>query len=344
MTVKKVNRRCKRCILPDTFPGVAFNEAGICRFCEQSPDEEQVLRDRQELKQKMEAVITRHKGRGDYDCIVAFSGGKDSSYTLKMLVEEYGLSCLAVTIDNGFISRQAQKNCKTMTKALGVDHLFYTPAPAFMNKMYRTSAEQAKVHTRSAIKRASCLCNSCISLINNYMVKLSLQNKASIIAGGYIGGQVPKDSAVLILNLASQQKHREIANQRYRQYFGPEAEKYYGLPANLMEEKKIITVINPMLTIAISEETIIERLAPLGWRQTKDTGKNSSNCRLNDLGIAVHYRQHGFNPYVFELALQVREGTMDRAKALAKAEAIPDAEEVAWQAEKIGLDMDQVKQ
>lgn len=343
MIPKTIKKRCQRCILPDTFPGISFNEETICNFCQQSPSEEQVVKARQELQQQMADIIEQHKGRGEYDCIVAFSGGKDSSYTLKMLVEEYKLNCLAVTIDNGFISKQAYKNCKTITQSLGTDHIFYTPATSFMNKMYRKSAEEAGVHTRSAIKRASCLCNSCINLINNYMIKLSLQNRIPLIAGGYIGGQVPKDSAVMMVNLEAQTKHRAVANKRYEKYFGKEANKYYGLPTELLAEQQFVTIINPMLTVAISEEGIIENIKPLGWAKTKDTGKNSSNCQLNDLGIAVHYKQYGFNPYVFELALQVREGVMDRTAALAKAEAIPTEKEVTWQAKRIGLNLDTLK-
>ena len=342
MNVTTIKQRCQRCILPDTFPGVSFNEKGICNFCQRSPSKEQVTIVRQALQQEMAQIIKQHKGSGMYDCIVAFSGGKDSSYTLKLLVEEYHLNCLAVTIDNGFISEQAYKNCKTITQSLGIDHIFYTPATSFMNKMYRKSAEAEGVHTRSAIKRASCMCNSCINLINNYMIKLSLQNGVGLIAGGYIGGQVPKDAAVMVVNLSAQAKHRTVANERYVKHFGKEANRYYGLPATLLQEQQSVTIINPMLTVAINEEEIIDCITPLGWKKTKDTGKNSSNCRLNDLGIAVHHKQYGFNPYVFELALQVREGVMDRVAALAKVETIPTEQEVAQQAKTIGLNLDTI--
>src|SRR6185369_177520 len=93
-----------------------------------------------------------------------------------------------------------------------------------------------------------------------------------------------------------------------------------------------VTVLNPMLALNVSEEVIIEELAPLGWTPTRDTGVNSSNCRLNDFGIAMHYNTHGFNPYVFEISEQVRHGLMTRDTALKKALSIPSLEEVRWQA------------
>ncbi len=29
-----VPKRCTRCILPETFPGIEFNDQGVCNYCE----------------------------------------------------------------------------------------------------------------------------------------------------------------------------------------------------------------------------------------------------------------------------------------------------------------------
>ena len=74
-----------------------------------------------------------------------------------------------------------------------------------------------------------------------------------------------------------------------------------------------------------------------------DTGRNSSNCRLNDLGILQHSKRFGFNPYVNELAELVRKGLMDREKALGKARAVPEAAEVADIMENLNLSENDLK-
>lgn len=337
---------CSKCVLSDTFPGITFNSENICNFCLDSGNEKIEIERRQSLKKGLDTVISKYRGKSDYDCVVAFSGGKDSSYTLKFLAEEYKLKCLAVTIDNGFVSEQAVINCKVVTEQLGVDHIFYTPSFRFMKGMYSESVKTKGIHSNAAIKRASNICNSCISLINNYVLKVALQNNIPIIAGGYISGQVPKDSAVMNIDLSFQSKSKEITTTKYTKYWGLDTSKYFGLPESLLLQYKFennISVINPMLAVILSEEEIIKEIQELGWKKTADTGQNSSNCLLNDLGIYVHLKQYGFHPYIFEISEQVRAGLMTRENALKKVESIPNKSDLTAQAKKIDINLDDVK-
>jgi len=345
MPIETQTKICTRCVLPETFPGTVFDSDGVCNYCCQSPTASQIEETVALLRTQMEESIAVNRGTGEYDCIVAYSGGKDSSYTLKWLVEHYGLKCLAVTIDNGFMSEQARVNSRLVTASLGVDYLMFAPAWSFLSRMYRESATSSDVHSKAAIKRASGICNSCIGLINVYMLKLALQHGCRLVAGGYIGGQVPKDTAILELDLDIYMRTRTSMMDRYEAAFGEETKHYFEIPEALLNSsgQKKITILNPMLTLRISEEEIIEQLAPLGWKPTLDTGGNSSNCRLNDFGIAMHAHSHGFNPYVFELSEQVRHGLMSREKALKKALNVPSLEEVRWQAERLELDIDAIK-
>jgi hypothetical protein len=332
-------RICARCVLPETFPGIDFDADGVCNACREAPPPGELLAQRGRLRARIDAEIDRVKGRYAHDCIVAFSGGKDSSYTLKFLAEERGLRCLAITIDNGFISPQARRNCQAVTEALGVESLMYTPATRFMSSMYLKSATTPGVHSRAAATRASAICNSCINLINTYMLKTALQMDVPIVAGGYIGGQVPKDAAVLEISPTVYQRTRLVTNARYADHFGEAAHHYFGIDEGLIRRSAIqrLVLLNPMLALAVSEEQIVAAIEPLGWQRARDTGRNSSNCRLNDLGILVHHREHGFNPYVAEIAEQVRMGLMSREAGLRNAEAIPDPAAVAEQAARIGL-------
>ncbi|MEE8171272.1 MAG: 7-cyano-7-deazaguanine synthase [Phycisphaerae bacterium] len=333
---------CTRCVLPETFPGIRFDADGVCSMCRDAGSAESVDERREALRLRMEAAITERRGRGPYDCVVAFSGGKDSTYTLALLVNEYELNCLAVTVDNGFISRQAVKNCRTVTDRLGVDFMLFKPAPEFMNRMYRASATEAGIHAPAAIRRASSVCNSCIQLINTYMVKVALQNDVPIIAGGYIGGQVPGDAALIDLDPIAQARMGEQSLIRYTTHFGADAAKHMAVHEPLLQRTagQTIAVINPLLTRAVTEAELLDSIGKIGWEPAKDTGRNSSNCMLNDLGIAIHHKRHGFHPYALEISEQVRSGLMSRDEALAKVADLPESADVAWQARKIGLPAD----
>jgi len=68
-------------------------------------------------------LTEQYKNKIEYDCVVPFSGGKDSTFTLWYIVSELGLKPLVVSFDHGFYRpRNLENNERTMRK-LGVDYL-----------------------------------------------------------------------------------------------------------------------------------------------------------------------------------------------------------------------------
>ncbi|MGF1528568.1 MAG: hypothetical protein ACFCBW_17495 [Candidatus Competibacterales bacterium] len=332
-------RSCIRCLLPDTMPGLHIDDNQLCDFCREAPDVEALRAERIALRREMERVIDERRGATPYEVVVAYSGGKDSSYTLKLLVEHYRLRCIAITIDNGFLGDGTLDNCRAVCGALGVDHMLFTPSRQFTSAMYRKSAEDDRLHSKAAIKRASAICSSCIAMINTHMLQQALQLGAPVVAGGYIGGQVPRDGAVMMIRAGAQgQRARSAMVERFASHLGEGVRAYFELPQG--RENREIAVINPMLGITVTEEQIVAALTPMGWRRPRDTGVTSTNCRLNDLGVFLHTRRHGFHPYALEIAEQVRAGTMSRQEAQAKLQALPRREQVIPLAKGIGLSED----
>ena len=338
MLANKV-KRCIKCTIPDTFPGISFSDDGLCVYCQELDRGEPLETERSNLLRSMEDEIEKKRGKGEYDCIVAFSGGKDSTYTLMHMVNHYKLNCLAVTIDNDFVSKQAINNCYTVTNNLGVDFLLFKPASNFMMNMYKNSIRNEGLQTPASTKRISSVCHSCINLINNYMIKLSILHEAPLIAGGYIGGQIPKNASTINMNLIQKEQIKKPFFEKYKQAFGESSEKFFFIKESILTKlpTSTITIINPMLTLNIGEEDIIKTIEKIGWTKPKDTGKNSSNCLLNDLGIAIHYKKHKFHAYEFEVAEQVRLGLMSREDGLKKVTEIPEYEDLKEQINKVGL-------
>ena len=332
-------KRCVSCTMSMTFPGISFNDVGLCGFCQEFPGIQELKDEQSRLKELMEVEIENSKGKGDYDCIVAYSGGKDSTFTLMHLVQHYGLNCLAVTIDNDFMAPQTVKNCYKVTEKLGVDFVLFKPSPNFMMNMYRESVKTGGVQTRAAVKRVSSICNSCINLINNYMIKLALMHNSPLVAGGYIGGQLPKNASMINLNLIQRESLKKPMFDQYKKLFGATSTKFFFLREELISGygKNSITIINPMLTLPVGESEIISRITELGWVKPLDTGANSSNCLVNDLGIAIHYKKHNFHAYEYEIAEQVRYGLMPREVGLKKVTEIPEFSQLSTQMNKVGL-------
>jgi len=109
-------KRCKRCVMPETVPGITFNKDGICNFCLSYVKEKHL--DKEELERIISSV---RKEDNKYDCIVPLSGGRDSSFVLYMAKALYNLKVLAVNYDNEFQTDSALINMKKACKILGVD-------------------------------------------------------------------------------------------------------------------------------------------------------------------------------------------------------------------------------
>jgi glucosamine--fructose-6-phosphate aminotransferase (isomerizing) len=66
--------------------------------------------------------IDRFRGRGEqYDCMVAISGGRDSTFAAHYAVKVLGCKVLLCTVDNGFVPKQTTKNVESARDALGAD-------------------------------------------------------------------------------------------------------------------------------------------------------------------------------------------------------------------------------
>ena len=71
---------CKRCVLPESKPDIWINEDGICNICLEYDKETQSLD--KSLETDFIKLLNMYKSKGEYDCLVMCSGGKDSTSAL----------------------------------------------------------------------------------------------------------------------------------------------------------------------------------------------------------------------------------------------------------------------
>ena len=90
---------CKKCLQPDTRPGIMFNEEGICYACLYEEEKKNIDWKQRELRLMSIANRARDekKRRGNlHDCVIGVSGGKDSTYQAVYAKEKLGLNRLLV--------------------------------------------------------------------------------------------------------------------------------------------------------------------------------------------------------------------------------------------------------
>lgn len=130
-------KRCSRCILSEDYPNIEFDDKGVCNYCRKW-DVRWKDFDYEKSEAKLVEVLERAKSKKrKYDCLVPFSGGRDSSYVLYVIKEKYKLTPLAVTFNNTFISDYAYKNITNLVKRLNVDHVFLSYKPDRLKQYYR---------------------------------------------------------------------------------------------------------------------------------------------------------------------------------------------------------------
>jgi tRNA(Ile)-lysidine synthase TilS/MesJ len=117
-------KRCTKCVLPETHETIVFDEAGVCNICRQHEYKQGTI-DWKAKKKEFDVLVSEYRGKHDYDCIVPFSGGKDSTWTLYYLMKEYNLKPWFVLITD-FLGSTFETTRQSLRK-LGVDMHVFTP-------------------------------------------------------------------------------------------------------------------------------------------------------------------------------------------------------------------------
>ena len=164
--------KCHRCGLPETYETIEFDDFGVCNICLQF-DFRQSDIDWEARRRMLGELASFHKGKADYDCIVPFSGGKDSTFTLWFIVKELGLKPLVVQFNHGFMRPNLLKNNERTFKKLGVDVLSFTP-----------NWHVVRLLMRESLLRKGDFCWHCHTGIFSYPMHIAIKFKVPLVFWG----------------------------------------------------------------------------------------------------------------------------------------------------------------
>jgi len=116
-------RRCTRCVLPASFPFIAFDDQGVCNYCLGYQPKYQGM-DPGVAKAAFIASMQKYRRPdGAPDVLVPFSGGRDSCYGLHLIKHDFGLNPITFTYDWGMVTDLARRNIARLCGALGVQNI-----------------------------------------------------------------------------------------------------------------------------------------------------------------------------------------------------------------------------
>lgn len=133
---------CKRCVMPDTRPGIKFNENGVCYPCLNAEKRKETdwIKRQEELKNLCNKY---RRDDGYYDCVIPVSGGKDSHFQTYIMKEVFKMNPLLVSVGDWFShTKVGEHNLRNNSEAFGCDLIRFNTNPQTLRKIIRIFFEE----------------------------------------------------------------------------------------------------------------------------------------------------------------------------------------------------------
>lgn len=111
-------KRCAKCVLPETMPHISFDSGGVCNYCNNYR-----TRNKPRPKEELFNLVEPYRRGGNLDCIVPFSGGRDSCYGLHLIIKELEMNPVTYTYDWGMVTDLGRRNISQMCAEFGVENI-----------------------------------------------------------------------------------------------------------------------------------------------------------------------------------------------------------------------------
>lgn len=299
---KEKLKKCVKCQIPETYETIEFDKKGTCNICEASNKKKDI--DWVKRKILLDRIIAEHRGKYVYDCIIPFSGGKDSVFQVYYLMKEYKIKPLLVRFNHGFIRKTIQENVDKILKKLGVDFIDFTPNWKIVKKVMLES-----------FKRKTDFCWHCHTGIYSYPIRLALMHKVPLIFYGEPQAEFNTyydyNTDVEGLDLENEERFNMIRT------LGITAEDMHGMintPADPVDKRDLIPYTFPNIKDLQDLKYMPVTLGSfIPWDHHKNTEiiKKELGWKIDELeGVPSKINQHGEKIECF------MQGTRDYIKFL----------------------------
>lgn len=347
-------RRCTKCILPETMPFIEFDQHGVCNYC----------RNYKKIKtlgyDPLEAILKQYRSKnGEPDCLVAFSGGRDSSYGLHLLKTEFGMNPIAYTYDWGMVTDLGRRNQARLCGKLGIEHIWVSAdikekranirrnIEAWMRRpdigmvpLFMAGDKQFFYYANQTMKQTGI---KLMIFCPNKMEKTDFKTGFCGVPPHYEENQPFALGTTQKIKLATYYGSQYLLNPAY--FNRSLIDTIFAYTSLYLIKTNYIYIYDFLPW----DERIINKtlINEYDWETAQDT---TTTWRIGDGTAAfynyIYYTVVGFTEFDTFRSNQIREGTLSREEALqlVQAENQPRWNSIREYTQLIGLDFDEVMQ
>ena len=338
---------CTRCVLPETYPGINFDENGVCNFCsdyeiKEREDQGSHFNSEEDVK----AAPQKYKNLGrKYDLLVPLSGGVDSCFTLIEIVERFGLKPMVFHSDHGWDDPTATKNVENLCKELDIDLLIWKNDMNFMRKLFKYFNESDD-YTVSP-------CYPCGNMLYLNGLELADHFNIPLVINGYSKGQAAmmhdkekaQDWYGRMINVILETGDREFFEAFTRKWEMLKKQVIYQSRPDLeapVDPEKILFIPFFVFKFYKTDKEELERICRerFDWQPMKVSyPARTTNCEMIWLNSHRDLNKRKYTHYHDEYSTIIRAGEMTREQALKDLELNPPPGLLERLAEEIDVDL-----
>ena len=320
-------KRCTRCILPESYPGITYDKKGVCDLC--IGYRERKYLGKEALKKDIDSFYRkRGKRNRKYDCLLGVSGGRDSSYLLYVLTKVLNLKVLAYSADHGFVPEQARLNMKNAAEITNTE-LVVKKYGIIKKCLGHSTSTWAR---KPSLEMIETFCTGCRLEVIRGMIALAKRKNIPVIIRGGTPFELAIDYKTRLISLNKKGNTSSmmlgylsqiIRNPKWimnRNYMVNQFKDYYYLfhQPRLIRKAGILKLRPFFDYFRWDEKKVISTIkAELNW----DKNPNSESTWRGDCGIAalklyLYKKYLGFNDKAVGLSHLVRDKQITRKEAL----------------------------
>lgn len=345
-------RRCTKCLLPETMPFISFDLKGVCNFCRNYK-----LRNNPKPKEELFNLVEPYRRKSGPDCIVPFSGGRDSCYGLHLIVNELKMKPITYTYDWGMVTDLGRRNISRICADLGVENIIVA---ADISKKRRNIAMNLKAWLKSPHLGMISILTAGDKHFFRHVETIKKQTGISInlwgvnplevthFKSGFLGVRPDFEEKRVYMHGVSKQMNYQwlrfkamLDSPGYfnRSLWDTISGEYYR---SLTEKKDYYHIFDYWRW---DENLIDKTLSQYDWERAPDT---NTTWRIGD-GTAAFYNYlyyiiAGFTEHDTFRSNQIREGQISREEALVlvEDENRPRYQNIRWYLDTLGMEFKDV--